>query len=90
MNKAELVAAVFATGNYGSRAAAAQVVQDVLGATADGVVGDGRVQIAGFGTFFVKEREAHPGRNPRSGEAVRVEASRSVGFRPSKVLKGSL
>ncbi len=46
----------------------------------------GRVELRGFGAFFVKEREARQGRNPRTGEAVDVAAHKVPAFRSSKVL----
>jgi len=90
MNKAELVAAVQASGNYSSRAAAEQAVSDVLGAVSGGIANDGKVQIVGFGTFSVKERAARQGRNPRTGEPVAIAASKNVGFKAGKALKESL
>jgi DNA-binding protein HU-beta len=49
-----------------------------------------KVQIIGFGTFEVKKRAARQGRNPKTGEAMKIAASKSVGFKPSSVLKASL
>ena len=90
MNKAELVAAVQASGNYSSRASAEQAVADVLGAISGGIANDGKVQIVGFGTFAVKERAARQGRNPRTGEPVQIAASKNVSFKAGKALKESL
>jgi len=50
------------------------------------VKGD-KVRIVGLGIFQVKRREARMGRNPRTGEAVKIKASKKVTFRPSKELK---
>jgi len=50
------------------------------------VKGD-KVRIVGFGIFQVKRREARMGRNPQTGEAVKIKASKKVTFRPSKELK---
>ncbi len=46
----------------------------------------GRVELRGFGAFFVKEREARMGRNPRTGEKVDVKPHKVPAFRSSKVL----
>ena len=51
---------------------------------------DKRFTYPGFGTFTVKERSARKGRNPRTGEAIKVKASRTVGFKPSPSLKDVL
>lgn len=50
----------------------------------------GEVQIPGFGKFKVRERGARMGRNPRTGEAMQIQASKSVGFKPAAAFKGSL
>lgn len=46
-----------------------------------------RVQISGFGTFEVKQREARVGRNPRTKEEIRIPATRQPAFKASKTLK---
>ena len=48
---------------------------------------DHKVQIVGFGTFSVRERKARTGRNPQTGEAMKIAASRTVGFTPGQGLK---
>jgi integration host factor subunit beta len=47
----------------------------------------GRVELRGFGAFSTRAREARQGRNPRTGEAVRVEAKRVPYFRPGKEMR---
>jgi DNA-binding protein HU-beta len=47
----------------------------------------GKFQIGTFGTFTVTKRRARVGRNPRTGEAIKVKASRSLRFKPSGQLK---
>jgi DNA-binding protein HU-beta len=49
-----------------------------------------KVQLTGFGSFVVSKRRARKGRNPRTGKAIRVKASKSVRFRPGQTLKRSL
>jgi len=90
MNKAELINHVQENGDFASNAAAKQAVQNVLDALTHGLTNDGKVQIVGFGTFAVKERAARTGRNPRTGEAIEIAASKSVGFKPGKGLKDLL
>ena len=46
-----------------------------------------RVELRGFGAFSVKERDPRDGRNPRTGEAVQIAASKKVVFQPAKALK---
>ena len=49
-----------------------------------------RVQLAGFGTFRVAKRGAYKGINPRTGEAIRIKASKSVRFKAGRTLKNSV
>lgn len=49
-----------------------------------------KVQVSGFGIFEVKEREARVGRNPRTGEAMDIPASRTPTFKASKTLKDAM
>ncbi|MBK1881848.1 HU family DNA-binding protein [Luteolibacter pohnpeiensis] len=91
MNKAELVEAVQkALGKDATKRAADEAVEAVLDSIAKGVKKDKKVQIIGFGTFEVKKRAARLGRNPKTGEPLKIAASKSVSFKPSSVLKGSL
>ncbi len=62
------------------------ILDDIIAAlkTAD------RVNISGFGTFSVSERQARTGRNPKTGAAIQISASRSARFKPGKQLKDSL
>jgi DNA-binding protein HU-beta len=91
MNKGELVEAVQkALGKDTSKRAAEDAVNAVLEAVAKGVKKDGNVQLIGFGTFKVKKRAARMGRNPKTGAAMQIKASKTVGFTPSAALKGSL
>jgi len=62
----------------------------VLSSIAKGIKKDGSVQLIGFGTFKVAKRAARTGRNPKTGEAMKIKASKSVRFTPSSTLKGSL
>jgi len=90
VNKAELINTIFETGNYTSRAAAQNALEDTLGSINTGINNDGKVQIVGFGTFTVKTRAARTGRNPRTGESIKIAASKSVGFKAGKALKDTL
>ena len=48
------------------------------------------VTLVGFGTFYVSERGAREGRNPRTGETIQIEAKRSVSFRAGKSLRDAV
>ncbi len=49
-----------------------------------------RFAYPGFGTFTVRSRKARKGRNPQTGEEIRIKASKTVGFKPAPTLKNSL
>jgi len=73
-----------------SKAGADRVVAAVLTGIQKGLKKQGKVSLVGFGTFEVKRRKARQGRNPQTGESIKIKASKSVGFRPGKPLKDSL
>ena len=62
------------------------ILDDIIAALRQGE----RVNISGFGTFSVSERQARTGRNPKTGESIEIAASRSAKFKPGKQLKDSL
>lgn len=91
MNKAQLIEAVQKSlGGDTSKRAAGDAVEAVLAAVAKGVAKSGNVQLIGFGTFKVAKRAARTGRNPKTGEAMKIKASKTVRFVPSSALKKSL
>jgi DNA-binding protein HU-beta len=88
MNKAELVDMI--QGEFESKAKAEKAVNAVIDAVKDGIKKDGKVQLVGFGTFTVKKRKARTGRNPQTGEQIKIKASKTIGFKPGKTLKDTL
>lgn len=92
MNKQELVEAVLANEAAGmeSKAAAERAVKAVLEALAEGIKNDGGVQLIGFGSFVVNERKARNGRNPATGEVIKIKASKSIGFKACAALKAAV
>ncbi|MBQ9797549.1 MAG: HU family DNA-binding protein [Clostridia bacterium] len=53
----------------------------------DAIMRGEEVQISGFGTFVVRNKEVHTGRNPKTNEIIQIPASRQVAFLPGKTLK---
>jgi len=86
MNKGELIQAV-AKDQKISKAAAERVTNSVLDSVKKGLKKDKNVTLIGFGTFRVKSRKARMGRNPQTGEKIRIKASRTVGFKPGEAFK---
>ncbi|AWK85583.1 HU family DNA-binding protein [Azospirillum thermophilum] len=89
MNQAELIDTVATTAGI-KKADAAKVVQAVFEGIS-GALGRGEdVRLAGFGIFEVAERAAREGRNPRTGEVVKIAASKAPKFKPAKQLRDSV
>jgi DNA-binding protein HU-beta len=90
MNKAQLIEAVqINLGGETSKRAAADALDAVLDAIAKGLK-KGPVQLIGFGTFKPVARKARTGRNPKTGAAMKIKASKTVRFVTSAALKKSL
>lgn len=86
MNKAQLVEVVAKSLGV-SGAEAQRAVNAVLDGIKKGLKKDKTVSLVNFGTFEVRKRKARTGRNPRTGETIKIKASKSVGFRAGKALK---
>lgn len=89
MNKTELIAAV-AEKTAMSKKDSEKAVSALFDAVTEALVKGEKVQLVGFGTFEVKERAAHMGRNPRTKEAMEIPASRVAGFKVGKALKDAV
>ncbi len=86
MNKAELVVAL--EDKLGGKKAASDALDAVLDAIIREVAKGGKVAITGFGTFQKVARAARTGRNPRTGDAVRIKKTTVPRFRPGTSFKG--
>ena len=89
MTKVELIAAVAEKANLTKKDAEAAVNSALNAITAALKDGD-KVTLVGFGTFEVRERPARKGRNPMTGEAIDIDATRSVAFKPGKSIKDAM
>jgi DNA-binding protein HU-beta len=89
MNKKELVEAMAAkTGSSG--AAAGSVVNALVEIISDTLKKGDSLTLPGFGTFEVRERAARTGRNPKTGEELKIAASRIAAFKPGAALKAAV
>lgn len=86
MNKTEFVAAVAEQAGLSRKDAEAAVKAFTDVVAAEMAKGE-KVQLVGFGTFEVADREARMGRNPKSGEPMEIAASRMPKFKAGKALK---
>ena len=90
LNRAELVAFVQkALGKETTKAAAERAVEAFVGAVKVGVK-KGGVQLLGFGSFKIVNRKARIGRNPKTGQKIKIKASKSVKFSVGTAFKKSL
>ena len=91
MTKAELVEKLYNKYN-------GQITKKLVGELIDGVFEnvalsvkkEQRFAYPGFGTFQIRHRRPRKGRNPQTGEVIKIKASKTVGFRPARALKDKL
>ncbi len=86
MNKSELVDQV-AEKTEMSKKDSEKAVKAVLDSITDGLVKGDKVQLVGFGTFEVRSRKEREGRNPATGEKIKIKALKVPAFKPGKALK---
>ncbi len=86
MNKAELINAVAARGDVSKRVVT-EIVDAFIGEIKKSVVRGDKVAISGFGIFEAQSRKARLGRNPRTGETVKIKATKVPKFRPGAEFK---
>ncbi len=89
MNKSELVAAVMGKTEM-TKKDTEKAVNAVIEAITNALVDGDKVQLVGFGTFEVRERGARTGKNPRTGEAIKIAASKSPAFKAGRALKDAV
>ena len=89
MNKTQLIEHIAATTDL-SKAAAGRVLSTVLESVSKTLKKGGTVSLTGFGSFSVTKRKARIGRNPKTGDALKIKAAKVPQFRPSKGLKDAL
>ena len=93
MTKGELVIAVQKGCDCGcdlSKKAIEEIIDCTFKTIAKDVKKSKRFSYPDFGTFTVRKRKARKGRNPQTGETIKIKASKTVGFKPAPRLKGSL
>jgi DNA-binding protein HU-beta len=89
MNKAELVESVANAANL-SKADASRAVDALVNSITSALKKGQQVSVVGFGTFSVKHRAGRSGRNPRTGETIKIPASNVPGFKAGKALKDAV
>ena len=89
MNKTELIEHIAKNADL-SKAAAGRALEAAMGAIKTTLRKGGAVSLVGFGTFAVGKRAARTGRNPRTGAAVKIKASKVPKFKAGKGLKDAV
>ena len=88
MNKSELIRAIANKANLTIKEATA-AFDGLIDSITEGLKSDGKVQISGFGTFELKSKGARDGINPKTGEKIKIAASKSPAFKFGKAYKDS-
>ncbi len=89
MNRSEMVA-ILAENLSFSRKDVERVLDEMNRVTVETLAKGEKVAFSGFGSFEVRTRAAHMGRDPRTGEQIEVAETCTVAFRPGKVLKTAI
>mgnify|MGYP002777406010 CR=1 FL=1 len=89
MNKSDFVAAVADTAEL-SKADAGRAVDAVIDTVKKALKKGETITLVGFGTFSVRKRAARQGRNPQTGETIKIKASKTPAFKAGKGLKDAL
>jgi DNA-binding protein HU-beta len=89
MNKSDLIEAMADAADI-SKSAAGRALDGLTDAIAVALKQGESVSVIGFGTFVVKERAERMGRNPQTGEAIKIAASKTPSFKAGKALKDAV
>lgn len=89
MNRSELIDAIANAAEL-SKAGATKALDATIESITSALKNADPVSLVGFGTFTVKERAARDGRNPRTGETIRIKAAKQPVFKAGKALKDAI
>ncbi len=89
MTKADLVENIYERVGF-SKKESAEIVELVFEIIKQTLEQGEKIKIAGFGNFVVREKKSRRGRNPQTGQEIRISARKVLTFKPSQVLKNTL
>ncbi len=89
MNKSELIDAIADSADL-SKVAAGKALDATISAISEALKKGDSVSLVGFGIFTVRERAARAGRNPQTGEVLKIKASKAPAFKAGKTLKDAV
>ena len=90
MNTSDIIDRVAAADDKLTKAQAKQIVDGVFAAIRDAAISGEEVSLPGFGKFKVQDKPARTGRNPATGAAIEIAASKKVAFAAAKALKDAV
>jgi integration host factor subunit alpha len=86
MTKADIIEALHQKIGY-SKKEAADLVEMIFDTIKETLARGEKIKISGFGNFVVRDKKERVGRNPQTGEAIKISARRVLTFKPSQVLR---
>lgn len=89
VNKSELIEHIAHQADI-SKAAATRALEAVIGGVKTTLKKNGTVSLVGFGTFSITKRAARAGRNPRTGDTIKIKSAKVPKFKPGKALKDAV
>ncbi|MBI1890636.1 MAG: HU family DNA-binding protein [Burkholderiales bacterium] len=89
MNKSDLIDHIATSADI-SKAASGRALEAAIDAITTTLKKNGSVTLVGFGTFSVGKRAARTGRNPQTGDAIKIKAAKVPKFKPGKALKDAV
>lgn len=89
MTKADLVENIYQKTGF-SKKDSAEIVETVFDLIKSTLEEGEKIKIAGFGNFVVKEKATRRGRNPQTGDEIKISSRRILTFKPSQVLKNAI
>ncbi len=89
MNKTELIAAIAERAEI-SKKDSEKALKAFIDVVAEQLKNDDKVQLVGFGTFEVSKRAAREGRNPQTGQTMKIDACKAPKFKAGKALKDAI
>lgn len=89
MTKADIIEAIYQKIGY-SKKDAADLVELIFNTIKDTLGKGEKIKISGFGNFVVRDKKARTGRNPQTGDAIKISARRVLTFKPSQVLRAEV
>jgi len=89
VNKSELIDAIASAADL-SKASAGRALDAAIEAITKELKKGGQVSLVGFGTYSVKKRAARTGRNPQTGETIKIKAAKVPSFKAGKALKDAV